>query len=51
MYDFNHVDVKSVNHHSSFASLKSGMVHFKNRIGIGDIITKRWESGMADYVF
>ena len=49
MYDFNYVDVKSVNHHSSFASLESGMVHFKNRIGIDDIITKRGKIGMVDY--
>ena len=34
-----------------FASIESGMVHFKNRIGVGDIITKRGESGMVDYVF
>ena len=51
MYDFNYVDVKSVNHHSSFASLESGMVHFKNPISLDDIITKRGESGMVDYVF
>ena len=49
MYDFNYVDVKSVNHHSSFASLESGMVHFKNRISIDDIITKRGKIGMVDY--
>ena len=49
MYDFNYVDVKSVNHHSSFASLESRMVHFKNRIGIDDVITKRGKIGMVDY--
>ena len=51
MYDFNYVDVISVNHHSSFASLESGMIHFKNRIGVDDIFTKRGESGMVDYSF
>ena len=34
---------------SSFASIESGMVHFKNRIGIDDIITKRGKNGMVDY--
>ena len=37
MFDFNYVDVKS------------GMVHFKNRIGIDDIITKRGKIWMVDY--
>ena len=49
MYYFNYVDVKSVNHHSSFTSLESRIVHFKNRIGIDDIITKRGKIGMVDY--
>ncbi len=49
MYDFNYVDVKSVNHNSNFASLEIGMVHFKNRIGIDDIITKRGKIGIVDY--
>ena len=49
MYDFYYVNVKRVNHHSSFASLKSGMVHYKNRIGLNGIITKRGKNGMVDY--
>ena len=49
MYDFNYVDFKSVNHHSSFTSLERGMVHFKNRIGIDDIINKWGKIGIVDY--
>ena len=42
-----------INVPTSFASIESGMVHFKNRIGVelDDIITKRGESGMVDYDF
>ena len=47
MYDFNYVDVKRVNHHSSFVSLESGMEHFKNRIGLGDDM--KGQNGMIDY--
>ena len=38
-------------YHSSFASIESVMVHFKNHIGVDDIITKRGESGIVDYDF
>ena len=37
-------------YHPSFASIESEIVHFKNRIGYDDIITKRGESGMVDNV-
>ncbi len=37
-------------YHSSFASIESGMVHYKNHIDHDDIITKRGENGIIDYL-
>jgi len=36
---------------SIFASIESGILVFKNRIGVEDIFTKRGESGRVDYSF
>ena len=51
MEDYRNIDIKNVNHDSSFASIESGILHFKNRIGVEDIFTKRGESGKVDYSF
>ena len=51
MEDYRNIDIKNVNHDSSFASIESGILHFKNRIGVEDIFTKRGESGRVDYSF
>ena len=51
MEDYRSIDMKNVNHDSSFASIESGILHFKNRIGVEDIFTKRGESGRVDYSF
>ena len=48
VYDFNYVDVKRVNQHSSFVSLEIGIVHYKNCIGLNDFINKRGQKGMWD---
>ena len=49
MFDFNYDVVKRVNHYSSFVALESGIVHYKNRISLDDIITKKGKIGMVDY--
>ena len=51
MEDYRNIDIKNVNNDSSFASIESGILHFKNRIGVEDIFTKRGESGRVDYSF
>ena len=49
MYNFHYVEVKRVNNQSSFVSLESGMVHYKNRIALDYIISKTGKNGMIDY--
>ena len=49
MEDYRNIDIKKVNHHSSFASIESGILHFKYRIGVEDIFLKRGKSGIVDY--
>ena len=49
MEDYRNIDIKNVNHDSSFASIERGILHFKNRIGVEDIFTKRGKSGILDF--
>ena len=49
MEHYRNIDIKNVNHDSSFASLESGIIHFKYHIGIDDIINKRGKIGIVDY--
>ena len=49
MEDYRNIDINNVNHDSSFASIESGILHFKNRIGIVDIFTKRGKSGILHF--
>ena len=38
-------------YHSSFASIESGMLHFKSHIGHDDIINKRVENGIIHNIY
>ena len=49
MEDYRNIDIKNVNHDSSFAPIESGILHFKNRISVEDIFTKRGKSRILNF--